>query len=71
MNIELYDYFDLNVKRGEGIYIFDDKNNKYIDTFSGIGVTVLGHSNKKLLKILKEKMNRYIHLSNFFKDEYL
>jgi acetylornithine/N-succinyldiaminopimelate aminotransferase len=69
MNIDLYDYFDLKVKKGEGIYIFDDKNNKYIDTFSGIGVTVFGHSNKKLLKVMKEKMNRYIHLSNFFKDE--
>ena len=37
-----YSYLPLNLVKGEGSYLFDDKGNKYIDFTSGIGVNSLG-----------------------------
>ncbi|NUU95244.1 aminotransferase class III [Marinitoga sp. 1135] len=69
MILEMYDYFDIEVEKAEGIYIYDKKENKYIDTFSGIGVMAFGHSYKPLLLKFQEKMKKYMHISNFFLDE--
>lgn len=67
--LKMYDAFPLKVEKAEGCYIYDQNGNKYLDTFAGIGVINFGHSNLELLEILKAKMNRYMHLSNFFLDE--
>lgn len=69
MILKMYDYFKMEIDHAEGIYIYSKDGKKYIDTFSGIGVLALGHSNKDLINIMKRKMDRYMHLSNFFIDE--
>jgi len=33
----------INAVRGEGIYLYDDANERYTDFTSGIGVTKTGH----------------------------
>ena len=35
--------FDLNFVSGQGVYLLDSKNNKYLDFSSGIAVNSLGH----------------------------
>jgi acetylornithine/N-succinyldiaminopimelate aminotransferase len=59
----------MDIDYAEGIYIYTKEGKKYIDTFSGIGVLALGHSNKELIERMKNKMDRYMHLSNYFLDE--
>ncbi|MFN3328723.1 MAG: aspartate aminotransferase family protein, partial [Fervidobacterium pennivorans] len=40
-----------------------------IDTFMGIGVLLFGHNHDYIIKKIKEKVDRYVHISNFFLDE--
>lgn len=67
--LKMYDTFPLEVERAKGIYIYSKSGEEYIDTFSGIGVTNLGHSHEPLLERFKLKMDRYMHLCNFYIDE--
>ncbi len=71
MNIlpEWYPYFPLRILRGSGMYVFAEDGKRYMDTFSGLGVNLLGHQHKWLLRKMHRKMRRYVHLSNFFKDD--
>ncbi|MBM7559207.1 aspartate aminotransferase family protein [Marinitoga litoralis] len=69
MILKMYDYYNLDIDYAEGIYIYNKEGKKYIDTFSGIGVLALGHSNKELIERMKNKMDRYMHLSNYLLDE--
>ena len=36
-----------NAVKGQGIFLYDDKGNQYLDFTSGIAVTALGHSHPK------------------------
>ncbi|MBO8160014.1 MAG: aminotransferase class III-fold pyridoxal phosphate-dependent enzyme [Thermosipho sp. (in: Bacteria)] len=64
-----YKRFPIKIQRAKGIWIYDTNNNKYLDTFSGIGVLSFGHSDEIIKNAIKEKINRYTHISNFFLDE--
>ncbi|MDY6968862.1 MAG: aspartate aminotransferase family protein [Spirochaetota bacterium] len=52
--------------KGDGDYLFDQDNKKYIDLFSGIAVCSLGYSNPRLSKILHDQTDKIIHSSNWF-----
>jgi acetylornithine/N-succinyldiaminopimelate aminotransferase len=51
----------LEVKRAEGVYIFDKDGKKYIDMISGISVSNLGHANEKIVRAIQEQTAKYIH----------
>src|ERR1700746_3047052 len=36
--------------RGEGIYVWDDRGNRYIDAISGAGVNNLGQGNQRVVQ---------------------
>jgi acetylornithine/N-succinyldiaminopimelate aminotransferase len=50
--------------RGEGIYLFDDKDQRYIDFVGGIAVTGLGHCHPYVVKALKDQAEKVWILSN-------
>jgi len=50
------------IDRGEGIYIWDLKGNKYIDAISSWWVNTLGHSNKRLNNALKAQVDKIEHV---------
>src|SRR6056297_2233352 len=64
--MNLYKEFDFKVDKALGVNIYDTKGNRYLDTFSGIGVLALGHSNEEVLKAQELQMKRFEHISNFF-----
>lgn len=64
--MNLYKEFDFKVEKASGVNIYDTNGKRYLDTFSGIGVLALGHSNKEVLKAQQLQMNRFEHISNFF-----
>ncbi len=55
--------------RGEGAWLYTDKNEKYLDFIAGIAVNALGHANPKLVAALTEQAGKLWHLSNMFKIE--
>lgn len=67
--LEMYTPYKIDVEKAKGVYIYDSKGKEYIDTFSGIGVMALGHTNKKVNEAVINKLKKHSHLSNFFLDE--
>lgn len=55
------------VDRGEGIYLYDDAGNKYIDGASGAAVSNLGHGNKEVADAVAAQAHRvaFSHLSRW------
>ncbi|MQY43432.1 aminotransferase class III-fold pyridoxal phosphate-dependent enzyme [Epibacterium sp. SM1969] len=47
----------LNLVRGEGIYVFDDAGNKFIEGMAGLWCTSLGYSNQELSAAIAEQLN--------------
>lgn len=57
---------DLCLVRGEGIYVYDDQGNRYLDLLSGLGVNNLGHCHPKVTRALHEQADRLLHVSNLY-----
>jgi acetylornithine/N-succinyldiaminopimelate aminotransferase len=54
------------VERGEGAYLFDTADRRYLDMIGGIAVSVLGHGNPRLVSAIAEQAARVIHCSNLY-----
>ncbi|TAL32994.1 MAG: aspartate aminotransferase family protein [Spirochaetes bacterium] len=52
--------------RGEGAYLYDQDDRRYLDFFCGIAVTSLGHGLPAFSKKLHAQLGRIIHTSNWF-----
>lgn len=52
--------------RGEGVWLWDDKGEKYLDALAGVAVNGLGHAHPKLVKAIGEQAARLIHVSNIY-----
>jgi len=57
---------EIEIKKGEGSYLIDNDGNKYLDMFSGIAVNGLGQNQENIKDKIKEQLDDYIHLSNYF-----
>jgi acetylornithine/N-succinyldiaminopimelate aminotransferase len=55
--------------RGEGVWLFDDKGERYLDFIAGIAVNGLGHAHPKLVSALTEQAQKLWHISNMYKIE--
>ncbi len=61
-----YNRFPINIVRGKGSVVYDDKGKKYIDMGSGIGVTSFGISDDEWIKAVTEQLNLVQHMSNLY-----
>jgi acetylornithine aminotransferase len=52
--------------RGQGVWLYDEAGNKYLDALAGIAVNTLGHAHPRLVRALSEQISRIIHTSNLF-----
>ena len=52
--------------RGKGKYLWDDKGKKYLDFFSGISVSSVGHCHPKIVRAIKIQSEKLIHASNLY-----
>ncbi len=68
--IPTYARYPLLIERGKGVYIFDDKGNRYIDFIGGIGVNALGHAHPRMLRAMREQAAKVVHTSNLYYSEY-
>ena len=64
--MQTYARLDIAFTRGEGAWLFDDKNDAYLDGLSGIAVNTLGHAHPRFVKELAEQASRLIHTSNLY-----
>jgi acetylornithine/N-succinyldiaminopimelate aminotransferase len=52
--------------RGEGVYLYGEKGEKYLDFASGIAVNLLGHGHPHLTKAIQDQAATLIHVSNLY-----
>ncbi|HKL75707.1 MAG TPA: acetylornithine/succinylornithine family transaminase [Halanaerobiales bacterium] len=64
--LNVYNRMEIEIKKGEGSYLIDNDGNKYLDMFSGIAVNGLGQNQENIKDKIKEQLDDYIHLSNYF-----
>jgi acetylornithine/N-succinyldiaminopimelate aminotransferase len=61
-----YHRLPVTFTRGEGAWLFDTDNKKYLDFSSGIAVNCLGHAYPPLVKAISEQVAKCNHLSNYY-----
>jgi acetylornithine/succinyldiaminopimelate/putrescine aminotransferase len=61
-----YNRQNVRFARGDGIWLWDDHFQKYMDAISGIAVTNLGHSNPNISAAISQQASRVMHTSNLY-----
>ena len=56
--------------RGEGALLWDREGREYLDFLSGLAVTSLGHSHRRVAEALAAQAQRLLHVSNLFATEH-
>lgn len=54
-------------ERGEGVRLFSEDGETYLDFIAGIAVNALGHSHPAMVSALKEQAGKLWHTSNMFR----
>ncbi|MBT8050687.1 MAG: aspartate aminotransferase family protein [Gammaproteobacteria bacterium] len=59
-----YARLPLAFERGEGAWLWDDEDRRYLDAISGLGVCALGHAHPELAHVIGEQAATLMHTSN-------
>ncbi|MFZ3213668.1 MAG: aminotransferase class III-fold pyridoxal phosphate-dependent enzyme, partial [Terriglobales bacterium] len=65
-----YDRYKVLLRKGRGVYVYDDAGRAYLDLLAGIGVNALGHGHPAIRKALAQQADKLIHVSNLFYHDY-
>ena len=57
------DYEPLVIHKGEGVHVFDDLGNQYIDGNSSIWTNLHGHNEKRINSAINEQLKKVSHVS--------
>jgi acetylornithine aminotransferase len=69
MNLfDVYPLFDVNIVRGEGCKVWDDKGQEYLDLYGGHAVISIGHSHPHYIKKVSEQLQKIGFYSNSVKN---
>jgi len=71
----LYQRFPVTIEKGVGSHVWDVDGKEYIDCMGGYGVAIVGHQNKRVVKAIKEQVDKIItvhsSLYNKTREEFL
>jgi 4-aminobutyrate aminotransferase len=56
----------LPIKKGEGLYVYDWEDNKYLDLFGGILTVSIGHCQPEILKEIDDQLHTLQHTSTLY-----
>ncbi len=68
--LQNYGRYPLLLVRGEGPYVWDERDRQYLDFISGIGVNGLGHAHPRIVRTIQEQAGLMIHCSNLYYNPY-
>ncbi|MDJ0654006.1 MAG: aspartate aminotransferase family protein [Xanthomonadales bacterium] len=60
----VYGRMPVRFQRGEGVWLWDDQGNRYLDAITGIGVCSLGHAHPEIADAIADQARTLIHTSN-------
>jgi len=61
---DVYPLFNINLTRGKGCYVYDDKNTRYLDFYGGHAVISIGHAHNYYVQKLQEQLHQLSFYSN-------
>ncbi len=61
-----YGRLPITFERGEGAWLFDQNNNRYLDALSGIAVCSLGHAHPAVHQAICKQSEKLLHTSNLY-----
>jgi len=56
----------LVIERGEGMHVWDDKGNRYLDCFGGVLTVSVGHANPAVNRAIREQIDKVSHTSALY-----
>ncbi len=59
----------IQIDRGEGSYVFDTEDNRYLDFFGGVLTTMIGHNNPAVTAAVQEQAGKVMHTSSLYLSE--
>jgi len=62
----VYTRCEVRPVRGEGVYLYGENGEKYLDFAAGIAVNLLGHGHPHLTKAIQEQAATLMHVSNLY-----
>ena len=62
-----YNRLPVTFERGEGFWLIDENNDRYLDALSGIAVCNLGHAHLAIHNAICEQSKKLLHTSNLYK----
>lgn len=65
--LPIHNRIDIVFEKGKGVHIYDLNNKEYLDFGAGIAVNALGHCHPKLVKAVKDQVDKLWHVSNAYK----
>ena len=55
---DVYPLFDVNIVRGQGCKVWDDKGQQYLDLYGGHAVISIGHSHPHYVEKVGEQLGK-------------
>ncbi|MEM8843517.1 MAG: aspartate aminotransferase family protein [Pseudomonadota bacterium] len=65
--LKTYGRKDISFSKGEGVWIWDQKGDQYLDALSGIAVCGLGHAHADIAETISSQAKTLIHTSNIYR----
>ena len=62
--LSTYKRIPIIISQGEGVHLFDNNGDKYLDFFSGLAVNALGYAHPKIIEAVCSQITKFAHLSN-------
>lgn len=63
--VETYPRYDFIAERAEGMYLYDEKGEAYLDFYGGVAVNSPGNRNPKVVAAVKDQMDDIMHTFNY------
>lgn len=61
-----YKRYPIVFDHGEGVYLYTDKGDRFLDMASGIAVSSLGHAHPAIIQAVSNQVKKLIHTSNLY-----
>ena len=68
--LPVYARYPVVMERGEGVYLFDSSENRYLDLMAGLGVNALGHAHPRMVAAMADQATKIVHLSPQYANRY-
>lgn len=67
--VSMYYQEPIALARGEGVYVWDEKGNRYLDAFGGVLTVSVGHANPKVTEAIVQQVKTLSHTSTLYANQ--